>query len=75
MIKPMQQSTLEGIQRARTDIHGQATRIARIPAGGTQRDLARSLVEMHRSEQSMRANAKTLKTAHETLGTLLDELA
>ncbi len=52
-----------------------ASDIARAPVKGRQVDLNRSLVELRQHELAGKANIQTLKVAHDTLGTLLDELA
>jgi hypothetical protein len=75
MFKPIQSSALAGLQRARQGMQTAASEIARAPVKGAQVNLSRSLVELRLHEQAAKANIQTLKTAHETLGTLLDELA
>ena len=75
MIKPVQNSALAGLQRARRGMRAAASDIARAPVRGSGVDLNRSLVELRQHELAGRANIQTLKVAHDTLGTLLDELA
>ena len=75
MFKPIQGSAFTGLQRARQGMQTAASDIARAPVKGSQVDLNRSLLELRLHEQAAKANIKTLKTAHETLGTLIDELA
>jgi flagellar hook protein FlgE len=75
MLRPIQSSALSGLQRARQGMQKAATEIARAPLKGSQVDLNRSLIELRLHEHAAKANIKTLKTANETLGTLIDELA
>ncbi|RMG36685.1 MAG: hydrolase, partial [Gammaproteobacteria bacterium] len=66
-----------GLQRARQGMRTAANEIARSPIKDSRRpvDLNRSLVELKQHENAARANIKTLKTAFDTVGTLLDEMA
>ena len=75
MIKPLQSSALAGIQQARQGMQSAAADIARTSGTGDNRDITHSLVELQQHQQAAKANIQTLRTANETLGVLIDELA
>ncbi len=77
MIGPVEQSALTGLYRARQGMRTAASEIARAPVKNDQRpvDLNRSLIALKQHETAARANIKTLQTAFDTVGTLLDEMA
>ena len=68
-------SALLGLTRSRQGLARAADDIARYPVKNNATDLNRSLLELRRHEQAAKANVQTLKTANDTLGTLLDEMA
>jgi hypothetical protein len=63
---------LFGIDRGLDRLDRAAHRIARDGADG---DLAGALVDLTRARHEVRANLAAIRTADETIGTLLDELA
>jgi len=75
MINSINQSGLLGLARSQQGMAKTANDIARYPVKGSQTNLNRSLLELRQHEQLAKANVETLKTADQTLGTLLDELA
>ncbi len=62
----------QGIDAGFKRLDAAARQVASSGAGG---DLASSLVEMTRARHEVRANAVVLRTADETIGSLLDVLA
>lgn len=75
MIKSIQSSALAGIHRAQSGMRSAAADIARAPTEEGQGNITRSLVELHQHKQAAKANIQTLRTADDTLGILIDELA
>jgi len=75
MIKPIYSTAIQGLARSQQGVARAADDIARYPIKSNKGDLNRSLLELRQHEQAAKANAQTLKTADETLGTLLDEMA
>ena len=75
MISSIHQSAIQGLARSQQGVARAADDIARFPVKRDQESLNRSLLELRQHENLAKANIQTLKTAHETLGTLLDELA
>jgi len=68
-------SALRGIQHGFQGVRHNAAEIASARHMGNTaptKDLARSLVELHQNELYTSASVKTLRTAHEMIGTLLD---
>ena len=72
MISKLHNSALQGIQRSTQGMARSATEIARAANPGDRTTMTRALVELKQHEQAAKANIKTLETAHETLGSLLD---
>jgi|GEM_PF-2403711 len=75
MISPIQHSAIQGLARSQQGVARAADDIACFPVNRDQESLNRSLLELRQHENHAKANVQTLKTAHETIGTLLDELA
>ena len=75
MIRSIHHSALQGLARSQQGMARAADDIARYPVKNSNTDLNRSLIELRQHEQAAKANAQTLKTANDTIGTLLDELA
>lgn len=75
MISKIMGAGLSGYQASQVQLKKQAARIASAATKGDSPDLERSLVELKKAQHNASANTKTLKSAHETLGTLLDILA
>jgi len=73
------QSGLLGIQRGMAQLNRHAEDIASArqlnPETSSDADLTRSLIGLKESEIQVAISAKVIKTADETLGTLLDEFA
>ncbi len=68
-------SALQGIQRGLQGLRRNAAEIAsaqHMNPGIPNKDLTRSLVELHQNELYTTVNIKTLKTADQVIGTLLD---
>ena len=68
-------SALLGIQRGLQGLRRNAAEIAsaqHMNPGIPNKDLTRSLVELHQNELYTTVNIKTLKTADQVIGTLLD---
>jgi flagellar hook protein FlgE len=68
-------SALLGIQRGMQGLRRNAAEIAsaqHMNPGIPNKDLTRSLVELHQNELYTTVNIKTLKTADQVIGTLLD---
>ncbi len=68
-------SALQGIQRGLQGLRRNAAEIAsaqHMNPGIPSKDLTRSLVELHQNELYTTVNIKTLKTADQVIGTLLD---
>jgi len=74
MIDKIGGSAIRGIQRGLDGLRRTADNIAAQPAQKARQttDLARSMVELQQHKQQVAANAKTLKTAYDTIGSLLD---
>jgi hypothetical protein len=74
MIDKIGGSAIRGIQRGLDGLRRTADNIATQPVQKPRQttDLARSMVELQQHEQQVAANAKTLKTAYDTIGSLLD---
>ncbi len=71
-------SAIQGIQRGLQNIRRNASDIAsaqNLRGTTPTKDLTRSLVEMHENKLYTIANTKTLKTADQVIGTLLDTKA
>jgi hypothetical protein len=70
---------LGAIEQALKGITGGIDRLdkaaSKIASEGASGDLAANVVEMKRARQEVRTNAAVLKTADETIGTILDVLA
>jgi len=75
MINSIRHSAMQGLARSQQGMARAADDIARFPIKQDQGDLNRSMLQLRQHEQLAKANVQTLKTAHETIGTLLDELA
>jgi flagellar hook protein FlgE len=68
-------SALQGIQRGLQGLRRNASEIAsaqNMQTGSPSQDMTRSLVELHQNKLYTLANVKTLKTADQIIGTLLD---
>jgi hypothetical protein len=68
-------TALQGIQRGLQGVRRNAGEIAsaqNMGAGTPNKNLTRSLVELHQNELYTTVNMKTLKTADQIIGTLLD---
>lgn len=68
-------TALQGIQRGLQGVRRNASEIASVQnmkPGTASKDLTRSLVELHQNELYTTINVKTLKTADQVIGTLLD---
>jgi hypothetical protein len=68
-------TALQGIQRGLQGLRRNASEIAsaqNMAPGTPSKDLTRSLVELHQNELYTTINVKTLKTADQVIGTLLD---
>lgn len=68
-------TALQGIQRGLQGLRRNASEIAsaqNMNSGTPNKDLTRSLVELHQNELYTTINVKTLKTADQVIGTLLD---
>ncbi len=67
-------SALQGIQRGLQGLRRNASEIASAEnmRSGPGKDMTRALVELHQNKLYTSANIKTLKTADEIIGTLLD---
>ncbi len=68
-------SALQGIQRGLQGIRRNASDIASaqsLSGQATTKNMTRSLVEMHENKLYTAANANTLKTMDQVIGTLLD---
>ena len=72
MINKLANTALSGIQRSTQGMARSATEIARAVKPGDRTTMTRALVELKQHEQAAKANIKTLETAHQTLGSLLD---
>lgn len=72
MISKLSNSALQGIQRSTQGMARSAADIARASKPGDRTTMTRALVELKQHEHAAKANMKTLATAHETLGSLLD---
>lgn len=77
MIGAIEKSALSGLYHARQGMRTAASEIAQAPVRNDQApvDLNRSLIALKQHETAARANIKTLQTAFDTVGTLLDEMA
>jgi hypothetical protein len=64
--------SLSGIRGGFDRLASSAVRIARDGAGS---DLAGNVVDLMRARQDVRANAAALRTADQTIGSLLDVMA
>ena len=74
-INSVTNSALQGIQRGLQNIRRNAASIASAPnlhGNSPTKDMTRSLVEMHENKLYTTASVKTLKTADQVIGTLLD---
>lgn len=67
-------SALQGIQRGLHGLRRNASEIASAQnmQSGPGKDMTRALVELHQNKLYTTINIKTLKTADEVIGTLLD---
>jgi hypothetical protein len=68
-------TALQGIQRGLQGLKRNASEIAsaqNLKPTTPNKDLTRSLVELHQNELYTSINVKTLKTADQAIGTLLD---
>lgn len=68
-------SALQGIQRGLQGLRRNASEIASAQSmqnGSPTKDLTRSLVELHQNKLYTSASVKTLKTADQIIGSLLD---
>lgn len=68
-------TALQGIQRGLQGLRRNASEIAsaqNMNPATPSKDLTRSLVELHQNELYTTINIKTLKTADQVIGTLLD---
>ena len=68
-------TALQGIQRGLQGLRRNASEIAsaqNMNSGAPSKNLTRSLVELHQNELYTTVNVKTLKTADQVIGTLLD---
>jgi hypothetical protein len=68
-------TALQGIQRGLQGVRRNAGEIASVQnmsPTATGKNLTRSLVELHQNELYTTINVKTLKTADQVIGTLLD---
>lgn len=65
---------LQGIHKGLQGMRRVASEIA-VPQQTKPKDLSRSMVEMQQHANQVKAQVKTLQTADEVLGTLLDERA
>jgi hypothetical protein len=63
---------VQGITNGITRLNRAAERIARDGAGG---DLAGNMVDVLKARHEVKANAAVVRTADETIGTLIDILA
>ncbi|MEJ2611985.1 MAG: hydrolase [Candidatus Thiodiazotropha sp.] len=70
-------SALQGIHNGLQSMRRVATDIARPQQAqsANPKDLSRSMVELQQSANHVKAQVKTLQTADEIIGTLLDERA
>ncbi|MGD2119308.1 MAG: hypothetical protein PVG66_13185 [Chromatiales bacterium] len=78
MIDSISANALAGLQRSREGMSRNAAEIAsakQLSGKASQKDLARSLVELNQHKRVGIANAKVLKTADEVLGSLIDVTA
>ena len=78
MIESVSSIALKGLQRAQSGMQKSAADIARANTSIPQdngKDLTRSLVELNQYKNAGIANIKTLKTADDMLGALLDTIA
>ncbi len=77
-INSVTSSALQGIQRGLQGLRRNASEIASAQSMKTEsppKDLTRSLVELHQNELYTSASIKTLETADQVIGTLLDTKA
>ncbi len=74
-INSVTNTALQGIQRGLQGLRRNASNIAsasNLSGQGSTKDITRSLVEMHENKLYTIASVKTLKTADQVIGTLLD---
>ncbi len=74
-INSVTNTALQGIQRGMQGLRRNAANIAsasNLSGQGPTKDMTRSLVEMHENKLYTLASVKTLKTADQVIGTLLD---
>jgi len=74
-INSVTNTALQGIQRGLQGLRRNASSIAsasNLSGQGPTKDITRSLVEMHENKLHTVASARTLKTADQVIGTLLD---
>ena len=74
MIDKIGGPAIRGIQRGLDGVRRTAEDIATQPVQRTTttKDLARSMVELKQHQQQVAANAKTLKTAYDMIGSIID---
>lgn len=65
----------QGLAGLNAGIERLDTAAGRVARGGADGDLARNVVETMRARQGVRASLVAIRTADETVGTLLDVLA
>jgi len=78
MVNNVTAAGIQGIQRGFTSVRRAAAEIAsasNVDQTSSSTDLARSLIGLRQAQIQTTANTKSLKTAHETLGTVLDLFA
>lgn len=72
MISKLSNTALQGIQRSTQGMTRSAAEIARASRPGEQENMTRAMVELKQHETAAKANMKTLETAQDLLGSLLD---
>lgn len=70
MLSKISNAGLQGLLKGQQAFHKQANKVA--SSNGDPRDMTRSLVEMKQTKNEIAANAQTIKTGQEILGTILD---
>jgi flagellar basal body rod protein FlgG len=63
---------LAGIERGATQMVGAASRIAQVSLPEANVDLVKELVDMQQAKLQVKASAAVVRTANETIGTLID---
>jgi flagellar basal body rod protein FlgG len=63
---------LVGIERGATQMVGAASRIAQVSVPESNVDLVKELVDLQQAKLQVKASAAVVRTANETIGTLID---